>query len=171
MCHFFFNPLGLRPAAALSLQNPMRREVTVSNDPGIQLLNTPNKSFSSLRIFPSLQIQCSCISNSFCFFTFKNKLHCSRLCVQSWAWMLWWMVVSSSSMASVITNSTLLLALCAGLSVNVWTAMVDSDVSGTSTSVCQTHVSMGAPAWTSWTPSFVSAPRDTQVRVQAVRLG
>ena len=32
-----FNPLGPRPAAALSLQNPMRREVTVSNDPGIQL--------------------------------------------------------------------------------------------------------------------------------------
>ena len=32
-----FNPLGSRPAAALLLQNPMRREVTVSNDPGIQL--------------------------------------------------------------------------------------------------------------------------------------
>ena len=32
-----FNPLGPRPAAALSLWNPMRREVTVSNDPGIQL--------------------------------------------------------------------------------------------------------------------------------------
>ena len=32
-----FNPLGPRPAAALALQNPMRREVTVSNDPGIQL--------------------------------------------------------------------------------------------------------------------------------------
>ena len=32
-----FNPLGPRPAAALSLQNPMQREVTVSNDPGIQL--------------------------------------------------------------------------------------------------------------------------------------
>ena len=27
------NPIGPRPAAALSLQNPMRREVTVSNDP------------------------------------------------------------------------------------------------------------------------------------------
>ena len=32
-----FNPLGPRSAAALSLQNPTRREVTVSNDPGIQL--------------------------------------------------------------------------------------------------------------------------------------
>ena len=31
------NPLGPRPATALSLRNPMRREVTVSNDPGIQL--------------------------------------------------------------------------------------------------------------------------------------
>ena len=31
------NPLGPRPATALSLQNPMRRAVTVSNDPGIQL--------------------------------------------------------------------------------------------------------------------------------------
>ena len=31
------NPLGPSPAAALSLRNPMRREVTVSNDPGIQL--------------------------------------------------------------------------------------------------------------------------------------
>ena len=29
------NPLGPRPAAALSLQNPMRREVTVSNNPGM----------------------------------------------------------------------------------------------------------------------------------------
>ena len=32
-----FDPFGPRPAAALSLQNPMQREVTVSNDPGIQL--------------------------------------------------------------------------------------------------------------------------------------
>ena len=31
------NPLGPRPAAALSLQNPLQKEVTVSNDPGIQL--------------------------------------------------------------------------------------------------------------------------------------
>ena len=31
------NPLGPRPAAALSLRNSMQREVTVSNDPGIQL--------------------------------------------------------------------------------------------------------------------------------------
>ena len=31
------NPHGPRPAAALSLWNPMQREVTVSNDPGIQL--------------------------------------------------------------------------------------------------------------------------------------
>ena len=34
-CSLFY-PLGPRPAAALSLRNPMRREVTVSNDPGIQ---------------------------------------------------------------------------------------------------------------------------------------
>ena len=32
-----FNPLGPRPATALSLRIPMRREVTVSNDLGIQL--------------------------------------------------------------------------------------------------------------------------------------
>ena len=32
-----FNPLGPRPATALSLQNPMRREVALSNDPGTQL--------------------------------------------------------------------------------------------------------------------------------------
>ena len=32
-----FNPLGPRPAAALSLRSPMQREVTVSNDPGIKL--------------------------------------------------------------------------------------------------------------------------------------
>ena len=32
-----FNPLGPRSAAALSLGNPTRREITVSNDPGIQL--------------------------------------------------------------------------------------------------------------------------------------
>ena len=33
----FINPLGPRPAAALSLWNPMWREVIVSNDPSIQL--------------------------------------------------------------------------------------------------------------------------------------
>ena len=33
----------------------------------------PNKSFSSLCIFPSLRIQCSCISNRFRFFSLKNK--------------------------------------------------------------------------------------------------
>ena len=38
-----FNLLGPRPAAALLLQNPMRREVTVSNDPGIQLKKIYNK--------------------------------------------------------------------------------------------------------------------------------
>ena len=31
------NPLGPRPAATSSLWNPIRREVAVSNDPGIQL--------------------------------------------------------------------------------------------------------------------------------------
>ena len=31
------NPIGPRPAAAFSLQNPLQREVTVSNDSGIQL--------------------------------------------------------------------------------------------------------------------------------------
>ena len=31
------NPLGPRPAAALLLWNPMQREVTATNDPGIQL--------------------------------------------------------------------------------------------------------------------------------------
>ena len=36
---FCVNPLGPWPATALSLQNPMWREVTVSNDPGIQLKN------------------------------------------------------------------------------------------------------------------------------------
>ena len=35
--HKGVNPLGPRPAAALLLRNPTRREVTVSNDPGIQL--------------------------------------------------------------------------------------------------------------------------------------
>ena len=34
---------------------------------------TPNKGFSSLLIFPSLQKQCSCISNRFWFFSLKNK--------------------------------------------------------------------------------------------------
>ena len=38
------NPLGPRPAAALSLRNPMRREVTVPNDPSIQLFSLKNKS-------------------------------------------------------------------------------------------------------------------------------
>ena len=33
---WLFDPLGPRPAA-LSLRNPMQREVTVSNDPGIQI--------------------------------------------------------------------------------------------------------------------------------------
>ena len=33
----YLNPPGPRPATALSLRNPMRREATVSNDPGIQL--------------------------------------------------------------------------------------------------------------------------------------
>ena len=41
------NPLGPRPAAALSLQNPLWREVTVLYDPGIQLqkviINTKHK--------------------------------------------------------------------------------------------------------------------------------
>ena len=35
--YIYINPHGPRPAAALSLQNPMRREVTASNDPGIKL--------------------------------------------------------------------------------------------------------------------------------------
>ena len=35
--HKGVNPLGPRPAAALSLRNPLQREVTGSNDPGIQL--------------------------------------------------------------------------------------------------------------------------------------
>ena len=35
--YIYINPHGPRLAAALSLQNPIRREVTVSNDPGIQL--------------------------------------------------------------------------------------------------------------------------------------
>ena len=34
---FTVNPLRRRPAAALSLQNPIQREVTVSNDPSKQL--------------------------------------------------------------------------------------------------------------------------------------
>ena len=34
---FTVNPLGPRPAAALSLQNPIQREVTVSKDPSKQL--------------------------------------------------------------------------------------------------------------------------------------
>ena len=33
----WFNPVGPRPATALLLRNPMRREVTMSHDPGIQL--------------------------------------------------------------------------------------------------------------------------------------
>ena len=37
MIVFVFNPLGPRPAAALSLWNTIQREVTVSNDPRIQL--------------------------------------------------------------------------------------------------------------------------------------
>ena len=36
-CSGLVNPLGPRPAAALSLWNPLRREVTVSNDSGMQL--------------------------------------------------------------------------------------------------------------------------------------
>ena len=52
----------------------MLREVTVSNDPCVQLLNThTQKSSSSLHNFPILQIQCSCISNRFGFFSLKNK--------------------------------------------------------------------------------------------------
>ena len=43
----YINPLGPRPATALSLQNPVQREVTVSNDRGIQLkksrINTKQK--------------------------------------------------------------------------------------------------------------------------------
>ena len=35
----YFNPLGPRPDTALSQRNPLRREVTVSNDPGIQLVH------------------------------------------------------------------------------------------------------------------------------------
>ena len=71
-----FNPLGHRPAAALSLGNPLQREVTVSNDPGIQLqrsiINAKQK-FQLTLYFPSLRIQCSCISNRFRFISLKNK--------------------------------------------------------------------------------------------------
>ena len=37
ICLVTFNPLGPRPATAPSLRNPLQREVTVPNDPGIQL--------------------------------------------------------------------------------------------------------------------------------------
>ena len=60
VCVHHVNPLGPRPAAALSQRNPLWREVTVSNDPGIQLkksiINTKQKFQRTLSIKKKSQV-------------------------------------------------------------------------------------------------------------------
>ena len=45
------NPLGPRPAAALSLRNPLRREVTVSNDTTLKINNKHQTKISAHFVF------------------------------------------------------------------------------------------------------------------------
>ena len=56
----FINSLGPRPATALLLRYPLQREVTVSNDPGIQL----QKSIINTKQKFQLILYCSQFANS-----------------------------------------------------------------------------------------------------------
>ena len=70
------NSLGPRLAAALSLRNPLRREVTVSNDPGIQLkksiINTKRK-FQLTSYFSQFAKTVFLYIQQVCFFFIKKK--------------------------------------------------------------------------------------------------
>ena len=70
------NPLGPRPAAAFSLQNPIQREVTVPNDPGIQLqksiINTKQK-FQLTSYFPQFANTVFLYIQQILIFSPKNK--------------------------------------------------------------------------------------------------
>ena len=56
----FINSLGPRPAAAFLLRNPLQREVTVSNDPGIQLYKSIIKTKQKFQLI----LYCSQFVNS-----------------------------------------------------------------------------------------------------------
>ena len=70
------NPFGPRPVAALVLQNPIQRAVTVSNDPGIQLqkstINTKQK-FQLTPCFPQFANTVFLYIQQVLIFSLKNK--------------------------------------------------------------------------------------------------